>query len=312
MSFETVYDNVYERCTLCPRECGVDRYKEKGFCGESAYVRIARAELHKWEEPCLSPNGRSGTVFFSGCNLGCCFCQNYEISSFHKGFKLTVSELAKTFLRLKDMGAENIDLVTPTHFVPSIIEALNLVKGRLELPVIYNCGGYEKPETLERLRGYVDVFLPDLKYFSPDLSDRFSHARNYFEYCSKSIQKMLDIARKPSYDKDGRLTSGVMVRHLVLPTCRHDSIALMNWLAESFDKDSILISLMSQFTPVFRSSEKGIGRRTTTFEYNSVVKIAENAGFDGFIQERSSAENSYIPDFYDQLYYDLSNTQNKV
>lgn len=298
----------YKRCTLCPRECGVDRYKEKGFCGEGAEVRIARAELHQWEEPCLSPNGRSGTVFFSGCNLGCCFCQNYEISSEHKGFGLTVPQLAETFMRLKDMGAENIDLVTPTHFIPSIIDALDILGNKLALPVIYNCGGYEKPETLDMLKGYVDVFLPDLKYMSSELSGKLSRANDYFDYSSKSIHKMLEIAGKPRYDCDGRLIGGVMVRHLVLPTCRHDSISLMQWLVQNYEPDSILVSLMSQFTPVYKASDHGLGRRTTTFEYNSVIKIVENAGFDGFIQERSSAVNTYIPEFFNELYYDLSNT----
>lgn len=300
--------NLYKRCTLCPRECGADRYKSKGFCGEGANVRIARAELHQWEEPCLSPNGRSGTVFFSGCNLGCCFCQNFEISSKHKGFELTSAELAQTFMRLKNMGAENIDLVTPTHFVPSIIEALDTVRDKLDLPVIFNCGGYEKPETLEMLRGYVDVFLPDLKYMDTSLSERLSRAGDYFVRCSESLRKMLEIAGKPRYDSNGKLIGGVMVRHLVLPTCRHDSIALMQWLSENFKPDELLVSLMCQFTPVYKAAECGIGRRTTTFEYNSVLKVLENAGFDGFVQERTSAENSYIPEFFDELYYDLSNT----
>lgn len=301
-------NDIYSRCTLCPRECGADRYRGKGACGENADIRIARAELHKWEEPCLSPDGRSGTVFFSGCQLGCVYCQNYELSALNKGFVLTEGQLADTFLRLKEMGAENIDLVTPTHFVPGIINALDMVRDKLRLPVIYNCGGYEKPETLEMLRGYVDVFLPDLKYMDSGLSARLSNAPDYFDKASAALKKMLEIAGKPRYNEKGQLVSGVVVRHLVLPGSRHDSIALIKWLAETFSPDSLLVSLMSQFTPVHKAREYGLSRRTFTFEYQSVVKELETAGFDGFVQERSSAEEEYIPEFYDHLYYDLSNT----
>ena len=300
--------SIYSRCTLCPRECGADRYNGRGACGEGALLRIARAELHKWEEPCLSPSGRSGTVFFSGCQLGCVYCQNYQLSAEHKGFVVSERQLADTFLRLRDMGAENIDLVTPTHFVPGIMEALDMVKAELDIPVIYNCGGYEKPETLEMLRGYIDIFLPDLKYMDSGLSGRLSNAPDYFARASEAINKMLDIAGKPCYDETGRLTSGVLVRHLVLPSCRHDSIALIHWLARTFEPDSLLVSLMSQFTPVYKAGEHGLDRRTFTFEYRSAAKELEAAGFDGFFQERTSAEEDYIPEFYDHLYYDLSNT----
>lgn len=302
-------NEMYSRCTLCPRECGADRYIRKGFCGEGAIARIARAELHFWEEPCLSGRGGSGAVFFSGCSLGCGFCQNYPISAEHMGFELTDRQLADTFLRLVEMGAENIDLVTPTHFVPSIISALDMVKSRLGIPVIYNCGGYESGKTLDLLRGYVDVFLPDLKYRDSQLSLRLSKAEDYFEHCSSSLHKMLDIAGKPRYDASGKLVSGVLARHLVLPGCRKDSIELMKWLRDSFAPDELLVSLMCQFTPVYRSAELGLTRRTTTFEYNSVLKIVEEAGFDGFIQERESADSDYIPEFFDHLYFDLPNTQ---
>ncbi|MBR6102040.1 MAG: radical SAM protein [Ruminococcus sp.] len=299
---------LYSRCTLCPRECGADRFKTVGFCREGAQVRIARAELHRWEEPCLSLKNGSGAVFFSGCSLRCGFCQNYPVSAENLGFALTDRQLADTFLRLRDMGAENIDLVTPTHFVPSVIAALDMVMGELGIPVIYNCGGYEKPETLELLRGYADIFLPDLKFFDPGLSGSLAQAGDYFEKSLPALRKMTDIAGKPRYDDEGRLIGGVIVRHLVLPHHRHDSVALMRALRESFAPDEILISLMSQFTPVYRSGELGLGRRVTTFEYKSVLAEAEAAGFDGFIQERSSAMEDYIPEFYDHLYFDLPNT----
>ncbi|MBR6044660.1 MAG: radical SAM protein [Ruminococcus sp.] len=305
-------NELYRHCTLCPRECGADRYNAKGYCGEGAAVRIARAELHFWEEPCLSLKGGSGTVFFSGCNLGCCYCQNHQISAGHMGFELTVRQLADTFLRLRDKGAENIDLVTPTHFVPSIIEALDLLGDSLRLPVIYNCGGYEKPETLELLRGYVDIFLPDMKYFDSSLSLKLSGAGDYFEKSLASLHKMTDIAGKPRYDSDGKLIGGVIVRHLVLPHYRKDSIAIIKRLAQEFAPDEILISLMSQFTPEFRAAENGLDRRTTTFEYKSVLEAVEKAGFDGFIQDRDSAQSEYIPEFFDHLYFNLPNTQNKL
>ncbi len=298
----------YLRCTLCPRECGADRFKGRGFCGEGADIRIARAELHRWEEPCLSPEGRSGAVFFTGCQLGCVYCQNYELSAQHKGFELTPRQLAETFLMLKEKGAENIDLVTPTHFVPGIIEALDTVKNELGLPVIYNCGGYEKPETLELLRGYADIFLPDMKYFSSELSGRLSRAEDYFTVAVRALEKMLEIAGRPRYDGQGRLTGGVMVRHLILPGQRHDSIELIRRLRQRFQPEDFLFSLMSQFTPVHLSEQYGLDRRVTTFEYKTVLKELEAAGFDGYVQERSSAGEDYIPRFYEHLYYDLPNT----
>ena len=301
-------NEYYRRCTLCPRECGADRYNGKGYCGEGASVRIARADLHMWEEPCLAGKGGSGAVFFSGCNLHCVYCQNHAISSEHMGFELTERQLADTFLRLADMGAENIDLVTPTHFVPSIIEALDLVKDRLGIPVIYNCGGYEKPDTLELMRGYADIFLPDLKYMNSDLSMKLSGAEDYSARAFAAIDKMLDIAGRPCFDENGKLLSGVIVRHLVLPGHRHDSIALMRSLSERYSPDSLLISLMSQFTPVYNAAQFGLDRKTFTFEYESVLKEVEKAGFDGFIQERSSADEDFIPKFYDHLYYNLANT----
>ena len=300
--------DIYSHCTLCPRECGADRYSSKGFCGEGSEIRIARAELHQWEEPCLSPGGRSGTVFFSGCQLGCVYCQNYRLSSEHMGFMLSEQQLADTFLRLKDLGAENIDLVSPTHFVPSIIKALDMVKHKLDLPVIYNCGGYEKTETLEMLRGYVDIFLPDMKYMDSSLSSRLSKAPDYFSGFGVMLDKMLEITGKPCFDSSGKMLSGVIVRHLVLPGCRHDSAALMQWLGENYSADSLLVSLMNQFTPVFKAAEYGLSRRTFTFEYQTALKELKKAGFDGFVQERSSAAVEYIPVFYDHLYYDLSNT----
>lgn len=300
---------LMRRCTLCPRECGADRFKGRGFCGEGATVRIARAELHGWEEPCISGEGGSGTVFFTGCVLGCCFCQNYRISQQGLGFELTTRQLADTFLMLRDRGAENINLVTPTHFTPQIIEALDMVRDRLGIPVVFNCGGYEKPETLEMLRGYVDVFLPDMKYKSQSLSGELSKAPDYFERCMAALVKMQELTGPPLFDERGMLQKGTLVRHLVLPGGRHDSIELIRALRERFAPEDILISLMAQFTPVYKAEEhERLKRRVTTFEYSTVLDEVEAAGFEGFLQERTSAREDFIPEFYDHLYYHLPNT----
>lgn len=297
---------ILEHCNLCPRECGVNRFQSKGFCGEKAAVRIARAELHYWEEPCISGKNGSGTVFFSGCSLKCCFCQNFEISSENKGFELTTQQLANTFLMLQSKGASNINLVNPTHFVVQIVEALDLCKGKLTIPVVYNCGGYEKSEVIEQLAKYVDIFLPDLKYFDSRNSKKYSYAEDYFQTASQAIKTMVKITGKPMFDDKGMLLKGVVVRHLVLPNCRHDSIKLMNWLGENFEKYEILVSLMSQYTPVYKSSLfPEINRKTSTFEYNSVCDVLNKYDFNGYRQQRNSAQKDFIPEFFDELYYDL-------
>ena len=291
-------NDILKRCTLCPRECKVNRYEHKGFCGETAKVRIARAELHMWEEPCISGTKGSGTVFFSGCCLKCCFCQNYEISANGKGFELTELQLADTFLRLQTMGAHNINLVNPTHFVPQIIKALDLCKNTLKIPVVYNSGGYEKPQTLELLRGYVQIFLPDLKYFDTTISDKYSKAADYFENASASIRKMAELSGRPTFDENGIMQRGVIIRHMVLPTHRRDSEEVLKKLYELYGKDSFLLSLMSQYTPFYKSCEhKEINRRISTYEYEKVSQLAQELGFNGFMQERSSAKEEYTPDF---------------
>lgn len=287
-------------CDLCPRSCGIDRSLKKGFCGETDKIRIANYQLHYWEEPVISGKNGSGTVFFSGCVLKCVFCQNYEISAESKGFEVTPEELGEIFLKLKKMGAENINLVNPTHFVPQIIHALKLVKSDLSIPVVYNSGGYESLETLDALEGFVDIFLPDLKYFDSGISAKYSKAPDYFEKAFAAIRKMAGISGKPVIE-NGLMKKGTIVRHLVLPNCRKDSIEIVKRIGETFKSDEILISLMSQYTPLFNASRfPEINRRTSTFEYDSVVKAASEYGFEGFIQERSSASDAYIPKFHDK------------
>lgn len=293
-----------EKCLLCPRKCGVNRYQNRGFCGCGGEIRIARAALHMWEEPCISGKRGSGTVFFTGCNLKCCFCQNYEISAQNKGFDINVQELADIFLMLQEKGAHNINLVTPTPYVYQIAEALDLVKAQLNIPIVYNCGGYESIETLEFMADKVDIFLPDLKYFDSQMSEKYSCAEDYFEKASAAIRKMVDITGKPVFDENGMMKKGVIVRHLVLPNGRHDSEKIIKWLSENFEKDQILVSVMSQYTPVYKAAEhKEINRRTSTFEYNYAADLLEKCGFRCYFQERSSAQEEYIPEFFDHKYF---------
>lgn len=290
--------NIYNECTLCPRACRVDRSVSHGFCGQSDSLRIARADLHHWEEPCISGTNGSGTVFFSGCTLRCCFCQNFEVSQENKGYNVSVTELADIFLELQIKGAHNINLVSPTPHVPKIIEALDLIKDKLTIPVVYNCGGYESVETIKMLNGYVDVYLPDLKYFSDDYALKYSACRDYFDVAIKAIKEMVSQVGKPQFDENGIIKRGVIIRHLVLPTLRQDSIKIIEEIAKNFKPDEILLSIMSQYVPMHKSFDfKELSRRVSTFEYNSVLGTADKFGFDGFSQEREAASKAYIPEF---------------
>ncbi len=288
----------YLSCTLCPRECKVDRTAKTGFCGQGDKIKIAKTMLHMWEEPCISGNNGSGAIFFSGCTLKCCFCQNFEISQGGKGKYFTAKQLADEMLKLQDMGANNINLVSPTPFVPSIIEAIDLARPKLTIPVVYNCGGYESLKTIEMLNGYVDIYLPDLKYFSNEYSQKYSKCNNYFENAIKAIKAMQKQVGKPVYNANGIMQKGVIVRHLVLPTLRQDSKAVIDALAKEFTPDEIVLSLMSQYIPTNRACDyKEINRKISTFEYNYVLDIANSYGFEGFSQQREASSKAYIPDF---------------
>ncbi len=288
----------FTKCELCPRKCHTDRTVSVGFCGESDKLRAAKAYLHKWEEPCVSGENGSGTVFFSGCSLKCVFCQNYMISSDNCGLEISVERLGEIFLELQEQGAENINLVSPTHFVPHIISALDMVKNRLNVPIVYNTGGYERVETLKMLDGYIDVYLPDFKYYDNELAKKYSFAADYFEVVCDAIDEMLRQVGKIQLDENGIIKKGVIIRHLTLPNHRHDSIAVIEEIARRWGTEDILLSLMSQYTPFYRSNEfPEISRRISTFEYNSVLKRAAELGFDGFMQEKSSAKEEYTPDF---------------
>lgn len=288
-------------CQLCPRECHINRLNNIGFCGGGSKASIALVSLHPWEEPLIAGDKGAGTVFFAGCNLRCVFCQNYEIShedrgENNKGIEVTDERLAEIFLEQQERGAATLDLVTPTHYVLQIIHALDIAKAKgFNLPVVYNSSGYEKLETLELLRGYVDVFLPDLKYYDNEAAELYSGAGNYFETASKAICKMLDITGSMQLH-DGLMKKGVIVRHLVLPGYRKDSMKLLDWLWQEFG-NSIYISLMNQYTPMYRAKEfKKINRQLTTFEYQSVVDYAYDLGFRNcLIQAEKAAGVEFVP-----------------
>lgn len=292
--------NGIKSCALCPRECGVDREKTAGYCGVSGSndaVLCAKAMLHYWEEPPISGKEGSGAVFFSGCNMKCRFCQNYEISSLCKGREITVSRLADIFLELQEKGANNINLVTATHFIPQVLRALDKAKPRLSIPVVYNCGGYEKAETIRLLDGYVDIFLPDLKYFDDGLAVKYSSAPGYFGYAFSALEQMLAQTGEIVCDERGIMKKGVIVRHMILPGQYKDSIRILEKLAE-LDKSRFFVSIMRQFTPCFKCGEyPELNRRLTTFEYDKVTEKCLDLGLTGFMQEKSSASREYTPDF---------------
>ena len=293
-------------CRLCPRACGADRAAGKpGFCGADDRLMVARAALHHWEEPCLSGDPQdvrgSGTVFFSGCPLRCCYCQNFPISQEGVGKAISAERLAEIFLRLQHDGARNLNLVTATQYLPWVICALDFAKQHgLTLPVVYNTGGYETVETVRALAPYVDVWLTDFKYASPDLAARFSAAPDYPMVAEQALRQMLTQTGVQLYDREGFLYRGVIVRHLALPGCVADSKQVLQILARLQLEIGISFvpSLMSQFTPFYKAAEHGLGRRITTYEYRQVIEEAIRLGLThGYMQEKSSAREEYTPPF---------------
>ncbi len=296
----------YGSCHCCPRQCGVDRTRQFGYCHSPAQAVAARAALHPWEEPCLSGLHGSGTIFFSGCTLRCCFCQNHKISWDGFGKPVSSKRLSEIILELQDQGAHNINLVTATQYLPTLLEVLPSVKPRLSIPIVYNCGGYETIEAIDALAPYVDIWLPDLKYFSPDLSARYSGAEDYFKIASAAILRMIFHSGPPVFqdfrEKNASISllqSGVLLRHMVLPGQKEDSIRLLHWIHDTLPSGHFLLSLLSQYTPAHKSRlYPELNRRLTRYEYEKVVDTALSLGLDqGFRQEKSSAREEYTPPF---------------
>ncbi|MCL6590066.1 MAG: radical SAM protein [Firmicutes bacterium] len=293
-------DKLLANCELCPRNCHVDRTKgQLGFCNAGYLPKVARVATHHWEEPPISGERGSGTIFFSHCNLKCCYCQNYQIS--HEGFgkEITIPELAQKFLFLQSQGAHNINLVTGACYVPQIAQAINIARAiGLAVPVIYNTSAYEKVETLQLLEGLVNVYLPDLKYIDPELGKTYSGAANYFAIASSAIQEMVRQCGPVKLDENGLIRSGVLVRHLILPSATADSIRCLEWIKYNLPKD-VYLSLMAQYLPLFKAKDHPpLNRRITEAEYNLVVDKAVDLGFEeGFIQDLDAASAEFIPKF---------------
>lgn len=291
------------KCDLCPRKCLVDRKKgEKGICGQTENLKVARAALHFWEEPCISGDAGSGAVFFSGCPLHCVFCQNENIANGTVGKEISLERLVDIFLELQEKGANNINLVTPGHFVPQIVKALDQAKKEgLTLPVVYNTSSYETVDTIRMLDGYVDIYLPDFKYMSPVLSKKYSHAPDYAQVAKAAIAEMVRQTGKAVFvngDEDNLILRGTIVRHLTLPGCMEDSMQILKYLHETYG-DTIYISIMNQFTPLSNLEKyPELNRKITDEEYEALVDYAIEIGIEnGFIQEGDTAEESFIPAF---------------
>lgn len=292
--------DLLKKCMLCPRLCAVDRTSgEKGICGETDTVRLARAALHFWEEPCISGDTGSGTVFFSGCNLRCVYCQNREISTGDCGLSVTNERLTEIFLELQQKGAANINLVTPTHFVPQIIKSISDAKSLgLKIPVVYNSSGYERRETIELLKNTVDIYLVDFKYASSFLSDKYSKASDYSRMAQLSLFEMVRQQPQLEFDENSMMKRGVIVRHLMLPGNLDDSKEVVRYLYETYG-ERIYLSLMRQFTPYKIPGEyKELNRTVTDEEYEELLEFALMLGVENaFIQEGEAAEESFIPPF---------------
>ena len=283
----------YANCTLCPRQCGVDRTMgQRGFCGAPAEAMVAKAMLHQWEEPVLAGSGGSGAIFFGGGTLGCAYCQNRAISGAAVGKAMDSRGLRLLMEDLIARGAENIDLVTPTHYLPTILPAL---EPKLPVPVVYNCGGYERPETIRALAGKVDIYLPDLKYAEESLAAALSGAGDYFEVATAAIREMVDQVGPPEWDGE-KLKSGVIVRHLILPGHVENSLKVLDWLGETFAPGEILVSLMRQYTPM-PGLAAPLDRTVTEDEYQAVLSWMMLNDLEGFTQEAEAADAGFIPDF---------------
>ena len=293
---------MLEQCVLCPHNCKVNRLEGQiGRCKCNDKIKIALVSLHRYEEPCISGKNGSGTVFFSNCNLNCIFCQNYEISHFGKGYEVSVEKLAQIFLEQQEKGAHNINLVTPTMYVIQIIEAIKIAKSKgLNIPIIYNTSSYENVETIKMLKGYIDVYLPDLKYYSNDLCTKYSKVDNYFENASKAIKEMYRQVGTPEFDDEGMIKKGVIIRHLILPNYTQNTKHILKWIKDNMPED-VYVSVMSQYFPSYRAvDDDKINRRISKREYKTIEDYIYFLDLkNGYLQDFVENENEeqYVPDF---------------
>lgn len=294
--------DYFNKCNLCPRKCNINRHIKTGVCGAPDKMIVARASLHMWEEPCISGNNGSGTIFFSGCNLKCIFCQNIQISNQIIGKDITPEEFATICLNLQKQKANNINLVTPTPYVPLIIEGIKIAKKKgLNIPIVYNTSGYETIETIKMLDGIVDIYLPDLKYYNDNYAVKYSHISNYFKYASAAIYEMYKQVGKPIFNNDGIMVKGIIVRHLMLPGLKDDTKGILNYLYNTY-QDNIYISIMNQYTPIKHFDRfKELNQTITEEDYDEIIDYALDLGIKkAFIQEGGTDSLSFIPDFSNQ------------
>lgn len=294
------YSNLLKNCNLCIRRCNIDRINgEIGFCRATDRVKIARASLHMWEEPPISGDVGSGTVFFSNCNLKCVFCQNHEISQESVGIDITIERLADIFLELQDKNAANINLVTPTHYVPHIIEAIDIARAKgLSIPILYNTNSYDSVETIKLLKGYIDVYLPDFKYFNDKYAIKYSNAPRYEENIIPVLKEMYNQVGPVQFDNNGFITKGIIIRHLMLPGLLFDSKKILDKIYSVF-QDNVYISIMNQYTPMFNASKyPEIDKSLNPKHYDSLIDYASSIGITkGFIQESGTNSTAYVPNF---------------
>ena len=291
--------DMLKNCKLCIRNCNINRYENLGFCNASNNLEVSKAQLHFWEEPCISGDNGSGTVFFSHCNFKCVFCQNHIISQKGLGKIITIEKLSKIFLELQAKGAHNINLVTPTHYVPQIIEALDIAKTKgLNIPIVYNTNGYDSIETIKLLNGYIDIYLPDYKYFNDKYSLKYSKASNYQKNIKEIINVMISQVGKPVFNEKGLLKKGVILRHLMLPGLLFDSKKIIDDIYHSFGND-VYLSIMNQYTPMNKVSDyPEINKLLNPNHYDSLINYALSIGItQGFIQDSGTNVTSYVPDF---------------
>lgn len=289
---------LLQKCEICPHKCKIDRTKNQvGRCKSKDTVKLALASIHNFEEPCISGRNGSGTVFFSNCNLSCEFCQNYEISQQGLGKEISIERLAEIFIEQQLRGADNINLVSPTSYAVQIIEAIKIAKNNgLKIPIIYNTNGYENVETLKLLEGYIDVYLPDLKYAENDLAKKYSKIENYFEIATSAIKEMYRQAGENEYDENGIIKKGIIIRHLILPNHTENSKKVLKWIAENMAKN-ITVSVMAQYFPTYKAKEiKDINRKITKYEYQKIENYLYSLDLEnGYIQEMGNNEEIYVP-----------------